>query len=57
VRLLYYAIAVCIYNAWCVSDAHRQEGGHVIALEAKLSILLTFLVPLGSADHPDVDDH
>ena len=50
VRLLYYAAAVCIYNAWCIlnaceDDRGEEEDGHVIALEIKLSILLTFLIP------------
>ena len=53
VRLLYYAVAVCIYNAWCVlnafeddcSEQEEEVDRHVIALEVKLFILLTFLVP------------
>ncbi len=53
VRLLYYAVAVCIYNAWCIFNAFEddcsedeEEGSRrVIALEVKLSILLTFLIP------------
>jgi len=50
VRLLYYAAAVCIYNAWCILNAcednnGEEEDGHVIALEVKLSILLAFLIP------------
>lgn len=53
VRLLYYAVAVCIYNAWCIlnafeddHDGNEDEGSrHVIALEVKLSILLGFLIP------------
>ncbi len=49
VRLLYYAVAVCIYNAWCVLNAH--QGAHVIALEVKISILLLGLfTPLRSND-------
>ena len=49
VRLLYYAAAVCIYNAWCIlnapeDDTGEEEDRHVIALEVKLSILLTFLI-------------
>jgi hypothetical protein len=39
VRLLYYAAAVCVYNAWCVFNVHRQDG-HVMALEVKISLLL-----------------
>lgn len=38
VRLLYYAVAVCIYNAWCLFNAHKRR--HVITLEAKLLLLL-----------------
>jgi Transposase DDE domain len=51
VRLLYYAVAVCMYNAWCILNAVADGGGendgsmHVIALEVKLFILLAFLVP------------
>jgi hypothetical protein len=52
VRLLFYAVAVCIYNAWCilnaVADGEGENNGsaHVIALEVKLFILLAFLVPI-----------
>ena len=52
VRLLYYAVAVCIYNAWCIlnafeDDCSEEEEGdrHVIALEVKLFVLITFLIP------------
>jgi hypothetical protein len=50
VRLLYYAVAVCMYNVWCILNASDDgeidgDGGHVIALEAKVSILLAFLIP------------
>lgn len=51
-RLLYYAVAVCIYNAWCIlnapEDGCSEEDGdrHVIALEVRLSILLAFLIPV-----------
>jgi hypothetical protein len=52
-RLLYYAVAVCIYNAWCILNACEDDCGeeedekdrHVIALEVKLFVLLTFLIP------------
>jgi hypothetical protein len=50
-RLLYYAVAVCIYNSWCIlnaeDDCDEEDGKdrHVIALEVKLSVLLTFLIP------------
>ncbi len=52
VRLLYYAVAVCMYNAWCIlnaseddPDAKEDEGAdHVTALEAKVFILLAFLI-------------
>jgi hypothetical protein len=44
VRLLYYAVAICIDNAWRVFNARRQD--HVIAHEAKISALfLMFSVP------------
>ena len=57
VRMLYYAVAVCIYNSWCVFNVHQQDD-HVIALEAKLSLLLAFFVP-SSSNHPmeKKDDH
>jgi Transposase DDE domain len=51
VRLLYYAVAVCIYNVWCIFNAAEEDEiersgiPHVIALEVRLSILLTFLIP------------
>jgi len=54
VRLLYYAVAVCIYNAWCVFNT-RQQDVHVIALEAKVSLLLAFLAPFGS-NHLGAED-
>ena len=52
-RLLFYAVAVCIYNVWYILNAleddcseDEEEGSrHVIALEVKLSILLAFLIP------------
>lgn len=51
VRLLYYAVAVCLYNVWCILNApgsHRggreaREDRHVTVLEVKVFILLTFL--------------
>jgi Transposase DDE domain len=51
VRLLYYATAVCIYNAWCIINVPREndpadgkEGGeHVTALEVKVFVLIAFL--------------
>jgi Transposase DDE domain len=61
VRLLYYAVAVCIYNAWCVLNAHhRQEeddGEGVIALEVKVSLLLTLLAASRSAYPLQTNDH
>jgi len=52
VRLLYYAAAVCIYKAWRILNALEEDSGeedekdrHVIALEARLSVLLAFLIP------------
>ncbi len=47
VRLLYYAVAVCIYNAWCIFNTH-QEDKHVSTLETKISLLLAFLAPTPS---------
>lgn len=45
VRLLYYAVAVCLYNVWCILNLrHRKDGGWVIALEVKVFLLLTFLL-------------
>jgi hypothetical protein len=53
VRLLYYAVAVCIYNVWCILNASGHDGcsneedegrRRMIALEVRLSILLTFLM-------------
>ncbi len=38
VRLLYYAVSVCMYNAWCLFNAQRSR--HVIVLEAKVHLLL-----------------
>lgn len=58
VRLLYYAAAVCIYNVWCIINAPKNsdngaddgEGDkHVTVLEAKIFVLLTFLIP--QTDH------
>ncbi len=50
VRLLYYAIAVCIYNSWCVFNAQCQGG--VTALEVKVSVLLLAMGPSRS-DQPE----
>jgi Transposase DDE domain len=57
VRLLYYAVAVCIYNAWCVFNARRQN--HVIALEAKVSVLLLMFSAPAMPNHQraEEDDH
>jgi hypothetical protein len=59
VRLLYYAIAVCIYNAWCVFNVHRrqEDDGGVIALEVKVSLLLTLLVAPRPACSSQMNDH
>ncbi len=56
VRLLYYAVAVCLYNVWCILNLGDGGGGgrnkgeepgeHVIVLEVKLFVLLTFLIPV-----------
>ena len=48
-RLLYHAIAVCIYNAWCVFNAHQDR--HAI------SLLLELLVPSVLDQTPRTDDH
>ncbi len=53
VRLLYYAVAVCIYNSWCILnvfevDHCEEDRRHITALEVKLFILLTFLIPAGT---------
>jgi hypothetical protein len=50
VRLLYYAVAVCMYNVWCILNAPAVGEGdgddrHIIGLEAKLAVLFAFLVP------------
>lgn len=46
VRLLYYSVAVCIYNCWCILNARqgqkRNVGAHIIALEVKLTLLSIF---------------
>lgn len=52
-RLLYYAVAVCIYNVWCILNASEnsddgadgEDDEHVTVLEAKIFVLLTFLIP------------
>jgi hypothetical protein len=49
VRLLYYAVAVCVRNTSCIFVAHQDR--HVIALEVKTSLLLELLVP-SSLDQP-----
>ncbi len=38
VRLLYYAVSICIYNVWCLFNVHARR--HVIVLEAKVYLLL-----------------
>jgi hypothetical protein len=46
VRLLYYSVAVCIYNCWCILNAlqgqERDGGEHIIVLEVKLTLLFAF---------------
>ena len=39
VRLLYYAVSVCIYNVWCLFNV-RKRRRHMIVLEAKVCLLL-----------------
>jgi hypothetical protein len=46
VRLLYYAVSICIYNVWCLFNVHKRR--HIIVLEAKVRLLLaasSFLAP------------
>lgn len=60
VRLLYYAIAVCIYNTWCLFNAHTSQNGDgdIIALEVKISLLLTLLsASWSSSDVLRMNDH
>lgn len=57
VRLLYYAVAVCIYNAWCILNAHDRKGTKVIAPEAKVSLILTFLIPSNLTIQPATENH
>jgi hypothetical protein len=56
VRLLYYAIAVCIYNAWCVFNATCRDSW-VTTLEVKVSVLLTTLVGFQLEQSEAIDDH
>lgn len=47
VRLLYYAVSICIYNVWCLFNVHKRR--HVIVLEAKVILLMaasSFLAPV-----------
>ncbi len=57
VRFLYYAVAVCIYNSWCVFNAQCHGNGMVTALEAKVSVLLLALVPSRLEQDEKTDDH
>ena len=52
VRLLYYAVAVCIYNVWCILNALEDDSSdgddkerHVTNLEVRLFLLVAFLIP------------
>ncbi len=56
VRLLYYAVAVCIYNAWCIFNVYRQDG-RVIALEVKVSLLLMLFTARFPSNHPRTKDY
>lgn len=56
VRLLYYAIAVCIYNAWCVFNVGCGDRW-VTALEVKVSMLLTTFVGSQLEQSEATDDH
>ena len=55
VRLLYYAVAVCIYNAWCLFNTHEET--HAIALEAKISVLLLEFPVQPRPNDSKVDDY
>ena len=53
VRLLYYAVSICIYNVWCLFNVHRRE--HAIVLEVKVHLLLaasSFLAPAMTPPRP-----
>jgi hypothetical protein len=54
VRLLYYAVAICIYNAWCIFNAHQDR--HVIALEVKVSLLLLLAPSTSNRSGAEEDD-
>lgn len=54
-RLLYHALAVCVYNAWCVFNAHQDR--HPIVPEVKIPLLLELLVPSIFDLTPRKDDH
>ncbi len=52
-RLLYYAVAVCLYNVWCILNASGGQGsegqsGHVTVLEVKVSVLIASLIHAAS---------
>jgi hypothetical protein len=57
VRLLYYAVAICIYNAWCIFNVHQEEDGRVIALEVKVCLLLASLIPYHSVHRTRTNDY
>lgn len=47
VRLLYYSVAVCIYNCWCLLNAlqgQERGGEHIMVLEVKLTLLFMFFL-------------
>jgi hypothetical protein len=52
VRLLYYAVAICIYNVWCIFNTHQDR--HMIALEVKVFILLPLAPSI--SNHPGAEE-
>jgi len=55
VRLLYYAVAVCIYNAWCLFNTHgtMRKAKHLIVLQVRLLVILaSFLGETMATHHP-----
>ena len=49
VGLLYYSVAVCIYNIWCILNAAasghgRRRVAHVAVSEARVSFLLVAFI-------------
>jgi IS4 transposase len=57
VRLLYYAVAICIYNAWCIFNVNQEEDRRVIALELKVCLLLASVISCISVHTTRTNDH